>query len=733
MVAIKQKFSHLPDGNIDIDAWLQKITEQHHLKNIDLIAKASRLTESACKGLTTFYGQPCIEQGLEMAEIILDLHLDQQAVAAAIVSSAVQHTRLSLDIITEKLGEAVASLIESFLQMNAINNLANINRTRDTTQIDRLRKILLAMVSDIRVVIIKLAERTSIMRGIKKINTIERKHIAQETMDIYAPLANRLGIGQIKWELEDVSFHYINPEAYKTIANFLAERRADREARISTIISRLKENFEKAHIKISLSGRAKHIYSIYLKMLRKHLDYKHIYDYSAVRILVPTLNDCYTALSIIHSLWEHIPEEFDDYISNPKPNGYRSIHTAVIGPDGKNLEIQIRSVDMHEQAEHGIAAHWLYKENNAPQSGYEAKITFLRQLLAWHKDLAVQETVSDQEQKPFLEDRVYVFTPAGDILDLPIGSTPLDFAYHIHSGLGNRCRGAKINGHIVPLTHALQTGDQVEIITTQHGTPSRDWLNRDLGYITTSRARAKVAHWFKQQDISEYLELGKHNLEREFARAGLQQINIQKIAARFKHKDDESFYVAIGKGAIKAAQVVHAIQSDQKAETHTQLPSSIITTKKTEKAASGLNIAGTDDLLTRIARCCKPIPGDEIIGFITQGRGVSIHRHDCNNISNLARNYEGRFIDVTWDNKQLSSYYADLQIRATGQENVLKEIPSFLANLKIDLIALNSTISKKNNMIYITMTVQIHDLTQLKQLVHQIQHLPHVVDVRRIK
>lgn len=733
MVAIKQKFTHLPDGNVDVDNWLQKITENYHLKNVDFISKACHLTNGACKGLTTFYGQPCIEQGLEMAEIILDLKLDQNAVAAAIVSSAVQHTRLSLDIVTEKLGTEVTDLISSFLQMNAINNLASMNKTRDTTQIDRLRKILLAMVSDIRVVLIKLAERTCIMRGIKNINAIERKHIAQETMDVYAPLANRLGIGQIKWELEDIAFHYINPEAYKRIAQFLAERRTDREARINNIISRLKDSFEKSHIKVSLSGRAKHIYSIYLKMQKKDLDYQHIYDYSAVRILVPTLNDCYEALSIVHSLWEHIPVEFDDYISNPKPNGYRSIHTAVIGPDGKNLEIQIRSNDMHEQAEHGVAAHWLYKEKNTPQSGYEAKITFLRQLLAWHREVASQDNMPEQEQqKPFLEDRIYVFTPAGDILDLPVGATPLDFAYHIHSELGNRCRGAKINGHIVPLTHALQTGDQVDIITTQHGGPSRDWLNRELGYITTSRARGKVMHWFKQQDIDEYLEIGKHALEREFARAGLQQINLQKVAMRFKYKDDQSFFIAIGKGALKAAQVVHLIQSEQKQESH-PAPTSIPTSKKQKNLAGELTIAGTDDLLTRIARCCKPIPGDDIVGFITQGRGVSIHRQDCNNISNLMQFYTGRLIDVSWDNKQLSSYYADLQIRAIGREHVLKEIPAVLANLKIDLIALNSTISKKTNMIYITMTIQIQDLAQLKLLAQQIQHLPNVIDVQRIK
>lgn len=727
MVAVKQRFSYFHDGNIDIDAWLQKIREHYHLKNVDIIAASCHLTESTSKGLTTFYGQPCIEQGLEMGEILLDLKLDQEAIAAAIISSAAQHTRLSIETIREKLGENIAQMISSFLQMNVINSLANINKTRDPTQIDRLRKILLAMVSDIRVVLIKLAERTCIMRGIKKINLIERKHIAQETMDVYAPLANRLGIGQLKWELEDVAFHYIDPDSYKKIAGFLAERRADREDRINIIISQLKENLNHAQIKADISGRAKHIYSIFLKMKRKDVDYKNIYDYSAVRILVPTLEDCYTALSIVHDLWEHIPEEFDDYISNPKPNGYRSIHTAVVGPDGKNLEIQIRSQDMHDQAEHGVAAHWLYKEDKTHQSGYETKITFLRQLLAWHKDIAAQD---EKPETNFLEKNIYVFTPNGDILDIAAGATPLDFAYHVHSDVGNRCRGAKVNGHIVPLTHILQMGDQVEILTTKNGTPSRDWLNKELGFLKTSRARSKVSHWFKQQDVNIHIESGKNSLERELSRAGIQHVNLQKLAARFNFKDEDAFFAAIGRGNLRAIQIAHTLQNEKKQELHsTATP--IISSKKTSAAGKGLHISGTDDLLTRIARCCKPIPGDKIIGFITQGRGVSIHRYNCNNVINVKN--PARLIEVSWDNKQLSSYYADLQIRAYGRENLLKEIASVIANLKIDLIALNSTINKKNNMIYITMTIQIQDVAQLKQLSTHLQQLPNIADIRRIK
>ena len=610
MVTVKQKFPYLTDDSLDIESWLTQTKEQYRLNNMDLLHQAAQLAQTNSKGFTTFYGQQCIEQGLEMAEILLDMKLDQTAVAAAIISSALQHTSISIDTVKEALGEPVAKLAAGVMQMNTLNKLQlRKEKARDTIQIDRLRKLFLAMASDIRVVLIKLAERTCIMRGIKHVNPAERKRIAEETMDIYAPLANRLGIGQLKWELEDHAFHYIDPDTYKTIANFLAERRIDRKQRIDTTIHYLKEALATAHIKADITGRAKHIYSIYLKTLRKDLDYQHIYDYSAIRILVPKLSDCYAALSIVHDLFEHVAEEFDDYISHPKPNGYRSIHTAVIGPNDKHLEIQIRTRDMHIEAEHGVAAHWVYKEAKTPQSGYETKITFLRQLLAWHKEIAEHSSTQHNHIHEFLEDNVYVFTPIGDIIDLPLGATPLDFAYHIHSDVGHRCRGAKIKGHIVPLTYQLQTGDQVEIITTPHGTPSRDWLNKELGYLKTSRARAKVAHWFKQHDINQSSEPGKQNLERE-------QRNTKQTAT-------------------------------------VDLPSvATIHTKKIPDAQGSLRVAGMSDVLTRIAKCCKPIPGDNIIGYITQGRGISIHRQNCNNLSSYKNLHDNRMVLVTWDNKK---------------------------------------------------------------------------------
>lgn len=683
MVAVKQKFPLLPDGTLDLPAWLQKIQDQFHLKNYDLIKKACYQVELTCKGLTTFYGQPTIEHALEIAEILLNLNLDQDSIVSAIIANTMENTSLTFEKIRAEFGDAIFKLVNGILQMNVLNSFVKMKK-EDPAQIDLLRKTFLSMVSDIRVVLIKLAERTSLLRGIKNINPIERKRLAKETMAIYAPLANRLGIGQLKWELEDLAFHYMDPETYKSIAKFLAERRVDRENRIHEITARLKEQLAKMHIPIKLSARAKHIYSIYLKMQKKNLHFKDIYDYSAVRILVPTVSDCYTTLGIVHSIWEHIPEEFDDYISNPKPNGYRSIHTAVIGPNDKNMEIQIRTYEMHEQAEHGVAAHWVYKENKVQPSSYEAKITFLRQLFAWHKEVAKEESLSEKLNQQIFEDRVYVFTPIGDIVELPAGATSLDFAYHIHTELGHRCRGAKINGHIVPLSYTLQTGDQIEILTTKEGGPSRDWLNKDFRFIATNRARAKILQWFKHQETVQSIE--------------------------------------------------HPVKSTLERETKLKPnPISHLPLKKTILDPKGLHIYGTENLLTHLAKCCKPIPGDPIVGFITLGRGVSIHRKLCSNILFLKPNHQNRFLDVSWDKEQGGNYYVDLQIRARGKEDLLKDISGLLPNLKIDLINLNSTFNKKNNLIFIIMTIQIRDLMQLQNLMTALKHMPAIIDVKRTR
>ncbi|MDR3492381.1 MAG: bifunctional (p)ppGpp synthetase/guanosine-3',5'-bis(diphosphate) 3'-pyrophosphohydrolase [Gammaproteobacteria bacterium] len=722
MVSLKKRFIYREDGSVDIESWLNKIKSSSHLNSVELITKTCQLAETTSKGLTTFYGQPCIEQGLEIAEIMLDLQMDQQAISAAIMISSIHHTALPLEKITEQLGNDVTKLIRGVQQMEAMQGLQKSkDKAQEPIQIDRLRKLFLALAADIRVVLIKLAERTCILRGIKNINEIERKRIAQETLDIYAPLANRLGIGQLKWELEDIAFRYTDPETYKKISNFLAERRADREERITTIIHELKEQFHSRNIPADISGRAKHIYSIYSKMQRKNVDYKNIYDASAVRILVPSVENCYEALSIVHSLWEHVPEEFDDYIATPKANGYRSIHTAVIGPDGKNLEIQIRTTAMHEEAERGVAAHWVYKESAAPED-YKNKISFLRQLIDWHKEVANDADMTDRSYDQILSDRVYVFTPTGEILDLEYGATPLDCAYQIHSEVGNHCRGAKINGHIVPLTYPLKTGDQIEILINPNGTPSRDWLKVESGYLTSARARAKVAHWFRQQDQSQHIENGRRILEREFPR---NKINIQKLMTQFNYKTDNTFLAAIGHGHVRVTQIAHALDKEH---VSVKAAPSIQLNKKININKTGTTVAGMDSLLTRIAKCCKPIPGDLIVGFITQGRGVSIHKAKCSNI--IATQDSNRLIDVHWDDQHTGYYYVDIIIRAHNRETLLKEITTLLANSKIILTNFNSNTSR-SNVLTITLTIQLSATTELSKLLKELQHLNGILSVQR--
>ncbi len=726
MVFIKKHFLYLPNGDIDIESWLNTIRAHFDLERIDRIQKATDFALHYSKGLTLFYGQTYVEQGLEMAEILLELKLDQDAVAAAIISSTLQATEVPHDTLTHQLGESITQLALNALQLNSLNH---IHKTHNQTQIDRLRKTFLAMVSDIRVVIIKLAERTCVIRGIKNINLDERNRIAQETLDIFAPLANRLGIWQLKWELEDTAFRYTQPDTYKMIASFLAERRSDREKRIHDVITQLNQAFTQSHIQATIYGRAKHIYSIYLKAKRKHLHYQAIFDYSAIRVLVPSITDCYTVLSIVHSLFDHIPAEFDDYISKPKANGYRSIHTAVINDRGQHFEIQIRTHDMHEKAEHGMAAHWIYKEKKLQPLDYEAKITLLRQLLSWHKDPSLQESPLDHSIEEVLKDRVYAFTPAGEIIDLPLGATPLDFAYHVHTQLGHTCRGAKINGNIVSLTYHLRTGDQVEILSMQNGTPSRDWLDKTCRYLKTSRARSKVLHWFKQQEIAQYIESGKNQLERELAKCGLTHISFEKIAARFHCKNDEALFAAIGHGNLRLGQIIHTFSSTHKSETPAKTPA-VNPLAKTYPVDQSIKIAGIHDLLTRIAKCCKPIPGDALIGYITQGRGVSIHRQDCSNIINRYSSEDNRFVNVNWDGNQAGQYYVDLQIQGLGQA-LLKDIPVLLTHLNIDLIRLNSTLNKNNHRLYIALTIQIHEKDQLKLLLSEMNRLPDIISVHR--
>lgn len=727
MVKNKQKFTYQPDGSLDIHAWLTDVKEQYRLRDTALLSHACAYTKQLTQGLTTIYGQPRLEQGLEIADILLSLKLDQEAVATGIICSAVSRLHIEDDKVRKELGESITKLIIGQHKMDAIAELQK-HKSGDKIQIDKIRKMLLAMATDIRVVLIKLAERLCFMRGIKSIAPQERQRFAQEIIDLYAPLANRLGIGQIKWELEDLAFRYLEPDTYKEIAGFLAERRTDRENRIHRIISQLYALLHKANIKhAEVTGRAKHIYSIYMKMNRKDLDQDAIYDTSAVRVLVDTLEECYQALSIVHASWTPIIAEFDDYIANPKPNGYRSIHTAVIDADGKHFEIQIRTHDMHEEAERGVAAHWVYKENRATLANEMTKMTYLRQLIDWHQEVAT--TGNAKTPISLHDDQVYIITPAGDILDLARGATPVDAAYHIHTEVGHRCRGAKVNNHIVPLTYELVTGDRIEIMTIENGAPSRDWMNPNLGFVKTARARSKIAHWFKQQDFERDIIDGRNLLEKELSRnSQAKSMSLQALAKYFHLKNEDELLAAVGRGNIRIGQILHAMQPKpaEKMPSHSSNQLHKVVETNASKA-----IVGASDFLSRMARCCKPIPGDAIVGYITQGRGISIHKKTCSNIRNMPN--PERYIDVEWNKQTIGNFITDVRIIAQDRDKVLHDVTALFANEKIQLLNFNSTANKDHSRLFIVATLQIQSMEQLQHIMYRVQQLPGVMEVSRMK
>lgn len=734
MVKIKDSSHINPDGGINLAAWLQHIAATR-TNDLTLVRNACVLSQLTGEDKATLTGVSCLQQGLTMAEILLDLELDNETIAAALVYNNVHYAGLSLDDVRDHLGADVAKLVRGTIQMDAIRALPGLT-SENHSQLENVRKMLLAMVDDMRVVAIKLAERTAIMRALEVFDPPTRKKYAQETMDIYAPLANRLGIGQLKWELEDLSFRYLSPNEYREIANQLKERRIEREQYVKDVVAQLKTALAQAGIKqCEISGRAKHIYSIHRKMTRKKLTYEQLFDLNAVRILVDDIEQCYTALSVVHGLWQPIAKEFDDYIATPKSNGYRSIHTAIIGPHHKTVEIQIRTHQMHTESEHGVAAHWRYKEGGSQKADYEAKIAWLRQVLAWQKELVKTGGNLEPAQTAVLADRIYVLTPNGEIVDLPQGATPLDFAYHIHSEVGHRCRGVKVNGVMVPLTHVLNTGEQIEILTAKHPNPSRDWLNPHLGYLTSARAKAKVHHWFKVQDYDKNLAEGQTMLERECHRLGLHEIDFEKVAHKLHYKNKKDLFAALGCGDLRTTHVLNAIQAQldigKKAAAATEEISTIPIRAPSKTLPSGINIAGIGNLLTHAARCCKPVPGDAIVGYITQGRGIALHRQDCTNIVNIQPAHETRLIAVDWGGTAAAVYPVDIFIEAYDRPGLVRDITTLAANEKLNLLALTTTTNKLENLAHITLTLEIHDLATLGTLFARIRHIPNVIDVKR--
>ncbi len=681
--------------------------------------------------------EPLLAKGREMVAILSTMAMDVTAYQVALLLPLIEAGIIDDALVAEQFGKKTASLLGHVEQMAAIRALqTGRGRKPSAEQIENVRHMLLAMVEDVRAVVIRLAERICFLHQIKNDDEETRVLAARETSDIYAPLANRLGIGQLKWELEDFAFRYQHPDTYKQIAKKLDERRIDRESYIASFVDSLQQGLNKEGIKGEVYGRPKHIYSIWKKMQRKQLSFEELFDVRAIRIVVERLQDCYGALGIVHTLYHHLPNEFDDYVANPKPNGYQSIHTVVLGPEGKTVEVQIRTRQMHEDAELGVAAHWKYKEGGqGAKGGYEEKIAWLRKILAWQEDVADSGNLVEELKNQVFEDRVYVFTPKGDVVDLPAGSTPLDFAYYIHSDVGHACVGAKTGGKIVPFTYKLQTGDQIEIITSKGSTPSRDWLNPELGYVYSSRARAKVQHWFKLQDRDKNIAAGRELLESELTRAGLKYADAELAMERFNMHNMEDMLASIGAGDTRINQLINYLQQRLMKPSAAEEDAAVL--KRTAKLSKQPNkdavvVEGVGNLMTNIARCCQPVPGDEIAGYITQGRGITVHRQDCDQFADLQDAHPERCIDVVWGENYAGGYSVTIRLIAGDRSGLLRDITTILANEKINVLAVKSRSDLKTQSAVIDMDLEIYNIDRLSSVLAKIGQMPDVSEAKRL-
>ena len=722
------------------DALVEKIKKSHNHVDLEALSEAFHYADEAHRQQLRASGEPYVFHVISVAEILLSLNLDTPSLMAAMLHDVVEDTDISLKQLEQKFGSEVASLVDSVTKMKAFSSLqpnASEIIKKEGLKAENLRKLLLAMAKDVRVVMIKLADRLHNMRTLGSLPEKKQKIIAHETAEIYAPLANRLGIWQLKWELEDLAFRYIDPSNYKKIAQYISERKVDRDKYIDEVVRVINDNLRENHIEAEVTGRSKHIYSIWKKMQRKNLGFHQLYDLRAVRIHVDELKDCYHALGVVHTIWRHIPYEFDDYIATPKENNYQSIHTAVVGPEGKTLEIQIRTYDRHKHAEYGVAAHWRYKEGGKEGSHYDQKIAWLRQLLEWKDEEKNAGDFIDRFKSEVFQDRVYVMTPEGEIIDMPQGATPLDFAFYVHTEVGARCRGAKVNGRMVALTYELKSGEQVHILTTKNGSPSRDWLNPQLGYLKTSRARAKVRHWFKQQDHDHNILAGREILEKELHRLGILNISHDKLAQHFHLGHAEQLFAEIGRGEITSGQIASAIQDlsgyrEQKNKGDFEPPPIQQTIELLPQGSGDVTIYGVDNVLTQIAQCCKPVPGDEIIGFITKMRGITIHRSDCHNVLHALEENSERLIEVEWNHEINQCYTVMIELIAMDRQGLLRDITAILANLEINVLGINTSTNKSDYSARMRLSLEIAGIAQLSRALNRIDQLSNVVEVYRI-
>ena len=658
-------------------------------------------------------------KGIEVAAILRNYNVDLKTIVAAILSDP----RLSeLDPqpdIKEEFGDTVAALVKDVNWLNKLT-VYTPEMTKKPNEAETLRRMLLSMTQDVRAVLIKLAYRIHRLRNLPKESYEIRHFISRETLDIYAPIANRLGVHQFKWELEDMAFRYLEPQAYRQIAKSLANNRVQRENCINSFIGLLQKHLDQENISSTCYGRPKHIYSIWKKMQRKQLEIDGLYDLLAVRVIVDNLTNCYTVLGIVHSLWQYIPKEFDDYIANPKENGYQSLHTVILDPEGNRIEVQIRTQDMHNYAELGVAAHWSYKEGGKQTAAMEKSVATLRKLLEEkHND----EALSDDFRNELFNDRVYVLTPAGKLIDLVKGSTPLDFAYAVHTEIGHRCRGAKINGRIVPLTYTLKSGEQVEILTAKESAPNHNWIDPNLGYLKSSRAISKVKSWFRNQQQTENIARGKAILDKESKRLGIKALNLDDMLGYFKQPDTDALLEAIGRSDINSRQLAGYLKIPELEEA----PIKVRQKKPSEKSV--VSVAGIDNVETSFAHCCSPVLGDDIIGYISHHKGITIHRTDCKNVTYLSIEKQAQLISAEWGAKK-TSHAVPIVIHAYNAQNLLNNVSQILAQSKIHIFSAALDTHPDFSAV-LNMTIQIENTNQLSQILSKINCIPNIMEVKR--
>ncbi|MGD0005102.1 MAG: bifunctional (p)ppGpp synthetase/guanosine-3',5'-bis(diphosphate) 3'-pyrophosphohydrolase [Anaerolineaceae bacterium] len=735
-----------------IENLLEVLPEIYSVVDRELIMRAYQFAEQAHSGQRRASGEPYITHCVAVAAILAEMRVPPAVVIAGLLHDIVEDTNRTQVDIRREFGDEVAHLVDGVTKLtnlprvergdqhleeqdepddNGDDPLISIEsdprgRKKDLRN-ETLRKTFMAMGDDIRVVLIKLADRLHNMRTLGFMPENKRKRIAQETVDIFAPLASRLGIWRIKWELEDLSFRYINPEKYKEIAENLAERREDREHQIDQILARLRALLDQSNIQVEISGRPKHIYSIYRKMVEKGRPFDMVRDLRGVRLIVQDIPSCYAALGVIHTHWRPIPHEFDDYIASPKDNFYQSLHTAVLYDDGKPLEVQIRTSEMNQRAEYGIAAHWRYKERGKRDDDYEQRINWLRKLMEWRQEVEDAQEFVDGMKTDVFQDRVYVFTPRGDIIDLPTGSTPIDFAYHVHTEIGNRCRGAKVNGKLVTLDYSLKTGDQVEILTAKQGGPSRDWLNPTLGLVRTQRARSKIRQWFKIQDREQNLIQGKSILDKELRRLGVVGVDLEDLAQYFEFKNVEELYVGLGCGDLTLGRIINKLSE---VEEDKDLLRELHPTIETKKDITGVTVLGLKGILTNFARCCNPAPGDEIVGYITRGRGATIHRLDCPNVARMRDRDKERIVKVSWGEAQ-KTYPISVQVKAYDRQGLMGDVYNVLNNENVNMLDVDVKVT--HNLASIKMIIEVGDVAQLSRILTRIENLPNVMEAHRLK